>query len=558
MLNCENSSTIQELPEFVINQIKAGEVIERPSQLFKEVIENAIDAYSKNIEIKIRNNGLDLIQIKDDGIGISFQELPLAFKRHATSKIQSFSDIYEIYSFGFRGEALASISAVSKVECQSRPKESKQLGKILLEAGKIEVHEKLNSDFHGTLIKIKDLFYNTPVRLKFLKSQNAEKRAIQNILESFLISWHQINFTIQWDDEEKQHYPACQNPKDRIKAVMFKKKALQDQILLLNEEFGDLQVKGYFSPVASKGGYKKQHLFVNGRLFHDKALHFFTLKQMERTWGKGQSGHYFLLISIPADQIDVNIHPSKTHIKFEDDSALYSLISKGTKSFPQLQIDHHETSAANEQSAFNGQVPNPSGAPLTNTFHRPMVGGTNSNTSSPMSRASSPESASFLSISEDFFICRATEEQQQPLIIDKATFLANFLSQFLFEEAQFPPVPLIISDPFERNSIRESDIEALYHSTQIELEIVDENLLLLRSIPYCLTKLPYQKIIDMLLEQLNRKKKLDLDDLKELNYSRLLPYFLPHQIEGVMQDFNISPKGQPFALAISKNLFNHD
>lgn len=555
MLQSESSSSIQELPEFVINQIKAGEVIERPSQLFKEIIENSIDALSKNIEIKIRNNGLDLIQIKDDGIGILYQDLPLAFKRHATSKIQNFSDIYEIYSYGFRGEALASIAAVSKISCQSSHRSDLSPAIIKIDGGKIETHETIKgSSSQGTLIEIKDLFFNTPVRLKFLKSQTAEKRAIQNILESFLISWPQISFSIQWDDDEKSYYPATTNPKDRVKSVMFKKKLYQDGMLFLNEEFETLQVLGYFSPIASKGGYKKQHLFVNGRLFHDKALHFFLMKQMEKVWGSGQTGHYVLQISIPSDQIDVNIHPSKTHIKFEDESSLYSLISKGIRQLPQIensamrpsetnsgpfQNQHHTTE---NTLPYNGNPRTESHSSYSSERKREILQG-----------STHYQEQSILSISNRFFIQVAVDDND-PVLIDKASFLIFFLKEYLNDQSR-PSVPLIISDPFQRGKLNSEDLENFLAQTNIELEILDENIILLRSIPHALTKLPYQQIIEAFLENFKTRNEISLESCQ---WAPTMSNFHSHQIIGILADYQLDLEGQSFTMPITSKLLQHD
>jgi DNA mismatch repair protein MutL len=547
----ENQGLIQELPEFVVNQIKAGEVIERPSQLFKEVIENSIDALSKNIHIKIRNNGLDLIQIKDDGNGIKFDELPLAFKRHATSKISNFSDIYEIYSYGFRGEALASISAVSKISCQSRSYLEQEGGEILIEGGEIKEHQTARVQDQGTVLNIKDLFYNTPVRLKFLKSQNAEKRAIQNILECFLISWPQISFTIQWDDEEVQSFPKCDNPKDRILSVMFKRKQQQDQVLLLNEEHDEVQVKAYFSPTASRGGYKKQYIFVNGRYLIDKSLHYFVVNSMQSVWGPGQTGHYFVMISIPSDQIDVNIHPSKTQIKFEDDSVLLSLLSKGIRTFAprvtESKEDDSQPQFAEVSTPANGHY---QGSSSSQPLNRPTSSG------NQVIRSFRPSEESIevpiVEASQDFFMIRANEEIKTPKIIHKTRFLNWYLKNYLANE-KYQSVPLIISDPLPNKNFDQNALNYLADKYQIEIEPLDEQMALLRSIPYSLTKLPYQIIIKEIIEKFTPCEPINFDTL---NLSVIKESFFAHQFSGVLTDYDIQVDGQNFCLEMTDDLFH--
>ena len=194
---------IKLLDEHLINQIKAGEVIESPSAMLKELIENAIDAGSTSIQISLKNNGIELLEIKDNGEGISYDELPLAFSRHATSKIENFGDIYNIYSYGFRGEALASIASVSKVSCISFVKANQKLsgGKIEFEGGQLLSHSVLSRQGVGTLISVKDLFYNTPARKKFLKSSRVIKNSILKVLYSFILTRSDIKFQFSFDDD---------------------------------------------------------------------------------------------------------------------------------------------------------------------------------------------------------------------------------------------------------------------------------------------------------------------------------------------------------------------
>ena len=213
-MNTLQSSSIKLLPEFLIDQIKAGEVIERPANLVKEVIENAIDAQAKKIEIHLVNNGLKQITIRDDGKGIAFEDLPYAFCRHATSKIEKFQDLYSLDSFGFRGEALASIASVAQVTCISRQRNQAQGGQFSIAGGQSAKQDHIPQEGipPGTLLVIKELFFNTPVRLNFIKSQVSERNALLRILHSFFISHPQITFHLKWDREEKSIFP----PTDRL------------------------------------------------------------------------------------------------------------------------------------------------------------------------------------------------------------------------------------------------------------------------------------------------------------------------------------------------------
>jgi DNA mismatch repair protein MutL len=200
--------TIRLLPEHLIDQIKAGEVIERSANVLKELIENALDAGAKQVDVEIRDNGLTLMRVSDDGHGISREQIPLAFGRHATSKINAFEDLYRLSTFGFRGEALPSIASVSRMECVSWTQDEPQGGTLRFEGGKQEaLHGAEKSGrVHGTVMTIQDLFFNTPVRLKFLQSPTSEKNWLKRFFYSFVLASPQVGFSILWDDDERQFY----------------------------------------------------------------------------------------------------------------------------------------------------------------------------------------------------------------------------------------------------------------------------------------------------------------------------------------------------------------
>lgn len=248
------------LPEHIIDQIKAGEVIERPSTLIKEIIENSIDAGSKNIELQLINNGMDLISLIDDGHGISKPELPLAFCRHATSKIERFEDLYTLYSYGFRGEALASIASISRINCESTDKDGNS-SLIKIEGGQIITHTDLGDMGlpSGTKLFIKDLFYNTPVRMKFLQSKTSERNHLRKIINSFLLIQPNIRFSIKWDEQEKENYPIESELEKRIQRVIFKKNQNQ-KMISFSQDYDGISVRGFVSEDSSRGsGHKANY-----------------------------------------------------------------------------------------------------------------------------------------------------------------------------------------------------------------------------------------------------------------------------------------------------------
>lgn len=324
--------SIEILPEHLIDQIKAGEVIERASSLLKEILENSIDAKATEIDLHLINNGLDLIALTDNGKGMIFDELPYAFCRHATSKISRFEDIYHLHSYGFRGEALASICAIARVTCTSSPgDQSPQGGRIIIEGGETKAHAPLPQAPKGTSLFIKDLFFNTPARLKFIKSATSERNALKRIIDSFVVSHPEIKFTIKWDDEDKIVYPIEESFEARLKKVFYgRNKKLN--LFSFKGEYEDHTVFGFLSETSSRSAaHKKQFLFANDRLFTDRQIHQSILRSAERIYPQGENGHYCVFIKAPENLIDVNIHPSKTQIKFFKLPVITALVSSEIK-----------------------------------------------------------------------------------------------------------------------------------------------------------------------------------------------------------------------------------
>ncbi|MEI8345960.1 MAG: DNA mismatch repair endonuclease MutL, partial [Pseudomonadota bacterium] len=320
-------------PEFLINQIKAGEVIERPASLIKELLENSIDAKASKIEINIRGNGLELIHIGDNGCGMFFEDLALAFARHATSKIDKFDDLYNLSSYGFRGEALASLASIARLECFSSPSEDLSAGgKITIHAGQVLAHIHLHGQEVGTSLWIKDLFYNTPARLKFIKSQNAEKMALKKMIQAFLLAHPEIQFSIRVDDRPVEFHRAqsttTEGYVERLTEVLssFDKNKLYH----FDRQYDNHRLWGFISPEGRKSNNKNQFLLCNQRLFFDKAIHQIILQTMQSCW-HGENGDYVIFLEIAPEQIDVNVHPNKTMIKFFKSGVVYSLLSTAIK-----------------------------------------------------------------------------------------------------------------------------------------------------------------------------------------------------------------------------------
>ena len=343
MKKISTTPKIEILPEHIIDQIKAGEVLERPASLVKELIENSLDAQSTEINIHLIENGLDLLSIEDNGHGMSFSTLPYAFLRHATSKLKNFEDLYRLKSFGFRGEALASVAASARLTCTSQPYDlSDQGGKIIISGGSQELLIPYRCSTHGTSLYIKDLFYNTPARLKFIKSKVSEKSSLKKMLYAFTLSNPQTMFSIKWDEKEREVFKAISSTEEvskRIEQVFFSKlsKNLEANIWHSSEEYdeesGRYKVEIFVTPTThTTPQFRHHYLFANNRFFQDKSLHQSVLRTLEPIWRFGESGHYVVKITVPPTDLDVNVHPNKTQIKFLKSDIIYSLLVTSLRS----------------------------------------------------------------------------------------------------------------------------------------------------------------------------------------------------------------------------------
>lgn len=336
------ASKIQLLPEHIIDQIKAGEVIERPSTLLKEILENSIDAGADKIDIHLIDNGLELISLIDNGKGIDAEELDLAFCRHATSKIDRFEDIYHLHSYGFRGEALASIASISRVTCESQTTETQ--GLIKIEGGEIKTHQKESSSSTdtGTKLFIRDLFYNTPVRMKFIQSKTSEKNQLKKIINAFLLTHPEISFSIKWDDKEKSFFPSTTERLKRIQDVFFAGKEIH--LLETGQGYDGIQFHVVMSKESQRGNaYKNHYLFVNDRYVQDIQMHKIIINSLANLWPQAETGHYFAYLNVPSDEIDVNIHPNKTVIKLFKSAQVFSLLSSTIKHFINATLSTTQT-----------------------------------------------------------------------------------------------------------------------------------------------------------------------------------------------------------------------
>ena len=316
------------LPEHVANQIAAGEVVQRPSSVVKELLENSIDANSRNIIVNIQDAGKSYIQILDNGAGMTRKDAELCFERHATSKIKNANDLFKIKTKGFRGEALASISAVSRVELITKTKNDELGYKINIHASKISNTAEVTSSL-GTSVVVKNLFFNIPARRSFLKSNQVEFRHIIDEFHRVALIHNQIHFELNHNNAEIFHLKATSR-RQRIVDIFGKK--FDERLVPVNEETEILKINGFVQkPEFAKKTKHQQFFFVNDRYIKSPFLNHSILSAFEGLLVQGYKPGYFLFLNVPTEQIDINIHPTKTEVKFEDEHSLYALLKSAVK-----------------------------------------------------------------------------------------------------------------------------------------------------------------------------------------------------------------------------------
>lgn len=316
------------LPTEVSNKIAAGEVVQRPSSVLKELLENSVDANSSKITIIVKNAGKNLIQVIDDGDGMSRRDMHSSFLKHATSKINKIDDVFSIISMGFRGEALAAISSVSMIEMTSSKADENDGYFIEINGGEIINENELNVD-KGTSIKVKNIFFNVPARRNFLKSDFVELRHIMHVFHNIAISHHGIEFSFINNDEEI-FYLKKESLKKRIISIFGEK--IREHLVPIDEKTQIANLTGFIlKPEYAKKSRSTQYIFVNNRSIKSQFINHSIFSSFEGLLRDGFYPGYFLFINMDPVKIDVNVHPNKTEIKFDDDQHLYSIINSSVK-----------------------------------------------------------------------------------------------------------------------------------------------------------------------------------------------------------------------------------
>ena len=314
---------IKILSENVANKIAAGEVVQRPESVIKELLENAIDAEAKNVDVIVKKAGKNLIQVCDDGTGMTEDDLLLSVQKHATSKIAAIEDLEVIKTYGFRGEALSSIAAVSQLEIRTETRDQEIGTSIRIEEGN-EVKIEKGSFQKGTCVIVKNLFYNIPARRKFLKTDNTELKHIIDTFNKTALSKPEISFKFYNDDQLIFDYPAG-NFEERIQQIFADN--MLDALVPVDEKTDFINIKGYVGkPSLLKKSKGEQYVYLNSRYIISRQVNHAVFTAYENILEKGDYPFFILLIDIDPERIDVNIHPSKLEAKFDDEKDIYNII----------------------------------------------------------------------------------------------------------------------------------------------------------------------------------------------------------------------------------------
>jgi len=319
---------IRILSEDVASQIAAGEVVERPASVIKELMENALDAGAHFIKIRVEQAGRKLMEISDDGAGISMDDLPLAVARHATSKLSSAEDLFHIRSLGFRGEALASIGSVSRMTVVSRVRQSEFGARIQIEGGKNRSVERIGVP-PGTVVRVEDLFYNVPARLKFLKSDMTERGQINGLVTRYALAYPQVRFELSMDGKSMIHTNGNGDRREILAQLYGLDVARQMLEVSLDE---DIQISGFISPVAlTRSNRREITFFINGRWVQETALVSALMQAYHSLLMVGRYPMAVLFLQLDPEEVDVNVHPAKAEVRFRQPDRIFSAVQRGVR-----------------------------------------------------------------------------------------------------------------------------------------------------------------------------------------------------------------------------------
>ncbi len=471
------SDLIKLLPESIANQIAAGEVIQRPASVVKELMENAIDAGGTSITLVIRNSGKTLIHVLDNGKGMSETDARMSFERHATSKIRTAQDLFNIRTMGFRGEALASIASIAEVEMKTRPADVELGNHIVIKSSQIITQGFCQTE-PGTSIAVKNLFFNVPARKKFLKSDSVEMKKILDEFQRIALAHPELKFRVIHNDNEVYNLPQGTLLK-RILGLF--RKSYEEKLIKVGEETTSVNLDGYIgNPDIARKQKGEQFIFVNKRFIKSNYLNHAMKSAYENLIGEDHYPFFILFLEVDPDKIDINVHPTKQEINFDDERIIYNYVKVATKHAlgryslsPQLDFE-------NENSAFKAMR-----RPLGNGGSENIPSGINSSSGNP--QASRLRSAPMLRNWQNLYAgenidLEEDNSNEEPLIMPSAAS-GNLLTSFA---------------PIDN----EEKVPVQLHKSYIMVQIRNGYIIMDQHLAH--TRILYEKY----LHQLNQRKEL--------------------------------------------------
>ncbi|WP_028383346.1 DNA mismatch repair endonuclease MutL [Legionella moravica] len=520
---------IHQLPTVIANQIAAGEVIERPASVVKELLENSLDAGANSITVEIGYGGLNQIKISDNGSGIVAEDLPLAVAAHATSKISKLDDLYAINSMGFRGEALASISSVAKVTISSRPAHQEQAMMLRIQGNDSTVSPCARNV--GTTIDVVDLFFNAPVRKKFLKGEKLEFQAIEMVVKRFALSAPAIAITLKHNNKPVLSLPAALNEQSKL-ARMTKifGSAFMKDAFYLNVEVAGMSLQGWLSgPAYQRSQSDRQWVYINQRMVKDKLINHALKQAYDGFLHPGRFPACLLYFALDSAEVDVNVHPTKHEVRFQQPRLIHdffvSQLSKAmgvssvtshvdyehsTNSNLDLVSNLHEPASYISNPERSTNVPDLSSVRQYHSEPYFKLARTNKRSGSE----SSPEcDASWVILNKQYTLVLLN---QQPYIVDIAVLYQKWIqSQLRYAPTPLECRPLLVPVTYLLPKQLGLDIEKIkYNLTQlgIQMELLNDHSIVIRTVPI---KLPYLNL-SQFIQSLFEMGEMDFNSLLEL------------------------------------------
>lgn len=520
---------IHVLSQDVVAQIAAGEVVERPTSVVKELLENSLDAGARHVRISINGDGRKRIQISDDGCGIEAAEIELAFLRHATSKLESASDLYEIRTLGFRGEALASIASVSQVKITSRHENETAGTALVIEGGEIAQRKAVGAP-SGTVITVENLFFNTPARLKFLKGEMTEKRQIASVITRYAMAYPQVAFLLEQDGREVFRT----NGNGSLADVIVNALGLDHlkNMVEVDDDYNDIRVYGFASsPSLNRADRSRITLFVNGRYIQDTGLTHAVVQAYHTLLMTGRYPIAILMLTLNPQDVDVNVHPTKAEIRFRDHDAAFSAVQRavrraiiggaqspalrgGTPHFHQpsqqmdmpLSLDSPGQYARQRQGleSFDAQVDDPTAIPEG-------LGAPAQPRTLPMLRVVGQIAASYIVAEAPAGMYLIDQHAAHERILYEQ-FMAEYTRQKTVTQMALTPESVQVAPPEAR--LIEEKLPIL-HELGFELEPFGPNIFIVRAVPAILSDIEPSELIRGIVDDLEQGNKPGMPSIED-------------------------------------------